>query len=84
MLPNMRNMLLETIGSLFLFPRDDVWQGNRTTSESNEHTYGFWRMIRRKFTIEQLIQIVQKTTLKTEAIFESNMEISRSKKFKGY
>ena len=84
MLPNKRNMLLETVGLLFLFPRDDVSQGNLLTSECNEHTYGFWRMILREFSVEQLIRIVQKVTLKTEAIFESNLEISRFNKFKGY
>ena len=84
MLPNKRNMLLETVGLLFLFTRDDVSQGSRLTSECNEHTYGFWRMIIREFSVEQLIRIVQKVTLKTEAIFESNLEVSRLNKFKGY
>ena len=40
MLANKRNMVLETIGLLFLVSRDDVLHPCQTTSEYNEHTYG--------------------------------------------
>ena len=40
MLPNKRNMLLETIGCLFLFTRSDVFEGRHCTSEAYEQTYG--------------------------------------------
>ena len=69
-MPNKRNMLLETVACLFLFSRDDVSQGQRLTSEANEHTYGMWRMILREFNMEQLIQIVQKAIIKNNALFE--------------
>jgi hypothetical protein len=78
MMPNKRNMLLETIACLFLFPRQDVFQGQRLTSEANEHTYGLWRMILREFNMEQLIRIVQKAIIKNDAMFESNFDAFRS------
>lgn len=77
-------MLLETIACLFLFPRQDVFQGQRLTSEANEHTYGLWRMILREFNMEQLIRIVQKAIIKNDAMFESNFDALRSNTMKGY
>ena len=64
MLPNKRNMCLEAIGALFLFPRSDVSEGRRLNFYPNEHTYGMWRMILREFNIKQLIIIVQKNNLR--------------------
>ena len=84
MLPVKRNMLLETVGLLFLIARDDVSLINLLTSESNEHTYGLWRMIRREFNVLQLIEIVQKSTLKLECFFQSDFNMNRSNKAKGY
>ena len=83
-MPNKRNMLLETIACLFLFTRKDVSQGQRLTSEANEHTYGIWRMILREFNIEQLVRIVQKAIIKNDAMFESNFDALRSNAIKGY
>ena len=84
MMPNKRNMLLETIACLFLFPCRDVFQGQRLTSEANEHTYGLWRMILCEFNMEQLIRIVQKAIVKNDAMFESNFDAFRSNTMKGY
>ena len=84
MMPNKCNMVLETVASLFLFTRKDVYQGQRLTSEPNEHTYGIWRMILREFNMEQLIRIVQKAIVKNEAMFESNFDALRSNSMKGY
>lgn len=81
---NKRNMTMETIAVLFLVSRSDVSQPRRTTSEANEHTYGNWRQFLREFTIEQLIRIVDKQQLKMNAIFESNLAVSRDKGGKGY
>lgn len=84
MMANKRNMTMETIAVLFLVSRSDVSQPRRTTSEANEHTYGNWRQFLREFTIEQLIRIVDKQQLKMNAIFESNLAVSRDKGGKGY
>ena len=84
MMPNKRNMLLETIACLFLFTRKDVSQGQRLTSEANEHTFGIWRMILREFNMEQLIRIVQKAIIKNDAMFESDFDALRSNSMKGY
>ena len=85
MMANKRNMILETVGVLFLVTRSDVSQPRRCTSESNEHTYGCWRQILREFNMEQLIRIVCKNKIRNDAIFESNLVTSRSRNtFKGY
>ena len=85
MMANKRNMLLESVGILFLVCRDDVHHPRRLTSECNEHTYGNWRMILREFNVEQLIRIVQKSMIKTNALFESQLVTSRSSTtFKGH
>ena len=82
---NKRNMLLETIGALLLFPRGDFSEGRRITSEPNEHTYGIWQMIIREFNMEQLVRISQKNNLWMECIFESDLAVSiSSTTFKGY
>ena len=78
MLPNKRNMWLDTIGYFFLFPRSDVSEVRRFTSDPNEHTYGMWRMILCEFNREQLIIIVQNNNSCMEYIFESDLDISRS------
>ena len=85
MLANKRNMLLESVGLLFLLARSDVLHPRRLTSECNEHTYGFWRMMLREFTMEQLIRIVDKSNIRLDAIFESDLVTARSHtSFKGY
>ena len=57
----------------------------RLTSECNEHTYGFWRMILREFNVEQLIRIVDRSNIRLEAIFQSNLVTARTHtSFKGY
>jgi hypothetical protein len=63
MIANKSNMLLETVGIMFLVARKDVEHSLRTTSECNEHTYGMWRMMLREFNVEQLICIVQKSMI---------------------
>ena len=78
MLANKRNMLLETVGIMFLVARGDVSHPRRTTSECNEHTYGMWRMALREFNVEQLTRIVQKSMIKMDCVFESNLVLSRS------
>ena len=78
MLPNKRNMCLDTIGYLFLFPRSDVSYRRCLNSEPNEHTYGMWRMIFREFNMEHLIRFFQKNNFRTGCIFESDLAVSRS------
>ena len=78
MLPNKRNMCLETIGDFSLFPRSDVSEGRRLTSDPNEHIYGMWQMILREFNMEQLIRTVQKNNFCMECFFESDLAVSRS------
>jgi hypothetical protein len=73
MLANKHNMVLETFGLLFLVTRDDVSQLRRVTSECNEHIYGNWRQILREFNMEQLIDLVNKVSIRTEAIFRSGL-----------
>ena len=85
MMANKRNMLMESIGLLFLVTRSDVLHPRRATSECNEHTYGFWRMLLREFNLEQLIRIVDRSNIRLDAIFESNLVTSRSHtSFSGY
>ena len=85
MLANKRNMLLETVGTLFLVTRNDVTQLRRCTSECNEHIHGIYRMIRPDFNVSQLIQIHQKTNIKLDAMFDSGLVMSRSSSsFSGY
>ncbi len=81
---NKQNMLLESIGLLFLVPRKDVTQPRRAISECNEHTFGMYCMTLWEFNMEQLICIVQKSIIRLDAIFESNLVASRSIGFKGY
>ena len=84
-LQNKRNIVLETVGLLTLITRDDVSQLRCATTEGNEHTHGMWRGSRREFRMEELIQIVQKSEIKVQALFESNLVTARSKSsFKGY
>jgi hypothetical protein len=75
MLPNKRNMLLETIVLLFLVSGSDVSQPRRLTSEANEHTSGsgWWRVILSDFNIEQHISIVDKTKIWSDAILSSDL-----------
>ena len=78
MLPNMCNIFLETIGSLFLFPRSDVSEGRRLSYDPNEHIYRMRRLILREFNMEHLIRIFQKNNLRMEYIFESDHAASGS------
>jgi hypothetical protein len=78
MIANKCNMLLETVRIMLLVARKDVEHPRCTNSECNEHTYGMWRMMLRKFNVEQLICIVQKSMIKLDCIFVSSLLISRS------
>lgn len=80
---NKRNMLMESIAVLFLVTRSDVYQIRRATSEPNEHVYGMVRTIRREFTVEQFVDIVNKIAIRMNAIFESGLATSRNRG-KGY
>ena len=85
MLPNKRNMLLETLSLLFLVTRSDVSQPRRMTSEANEHTYGCWRVIQSDFNLEQLVRIVDKSKIRSDAIYTSGLLTARSNcALKGY
>jgi hypothetical protein len=66
MMANKRNMLLETVGILFLIARDDVFHPRQNTLECNEHTFGMWTTMSssREFNMDQLICIVQKANIK--------------------
>ncbi len=56
-----------------LIARDDVFHPRQITLECNEHTFGMWRTMSssHEFNMDQLIRIVQKTHIKTDAIFNS-------------
>ena len=84
MMPSKHNMLLETIYCLFLFPQKDIFQGQRNNSKANEHTYSMWQMIQHEFSMEQLICIVKKITIKNNAMYESNLDALRSNSMKGH
>ena len=75
MLTNKHNICLETIVDFFLFPRIDVSEGRRLTSEPNEHTYGMWRMILHEFNMKKLIRIVQNNNLRMEFIYEIYLDV---------
>jgi hypothetical protein len=76
MMANKRDMLLETVGILFLIGRDDVFHPRQNTLKCNEHTFGMWRTMSssREFNMDQLIHIVQKTNIKTDAILSSQLK----------
>jgi hypothetical protein len=77
MMINKRNLLLESVGMLFLVTRKDVSQPQRMTSDCNEHTFGMYRMMLREFNIEQLIRIVNKWKIGINAMFENNLVVKR-------
>ena len=52
MLLSKRNMRLETIGAVFLFPRSDVSEVRRLNYGPNEHTYRMWKLILREFNMD--------------------------------
>jgi hypothetical protein len=55
------------------------------TSEANEHTYGCWRVIQSDFTLEQLIGIVDKSKIRSDAIYSSGLVTARGNStLKGY
>jgi hypothetical protein len=60
MLPNKRNMVIESVDVMFLAPRSDVHQLQRCTSEANEHTYGMLRQMLQEFNSEQFVRLVDK------------------------
>ena len=84
MLTKKRNICLETIGALLLFPHSDISEVRCLTSALNEHIYGMWKIILRVFNMEHLIRIVQKNNFLMECIFESGITVSRpNTTFKG-
>ena len=72
---------METVGVLFLVTQDDVFQSRQNTSECNEHTFGMWRSMTspREFNMDQLIRIVQKTNIRIDAIFESDLKTQQQR-----
>ncbi len=81
MMANKQNMLLEAVGILFLIARDDVFHPRQNASGCNEHTFGMWRTMSssRDFNMDQLIRIVQKRNIKTDAIFSSQLKTHQSR-----
>ncbi len=85
MLPNKRNMVLESVAVLFLATHSKVFKLRLCTSEANEHTYGMLRQMCREFNVEQFICLVDKLRLKLDAIFGSNLEtVCNKSRCKGY
>ena len=54
---NKRNNILETVGAHFILPNNDVFYPLRLTSDTNEHTHGGCRSVKRRFNISKLIFI---------------------------
>jgi hypothetical protein len=85
MLPNKRNMLLESVAVLFLATHSNVFKLHLCTSEANKHTYGMLRQMCHEFNAEQFIRLVDKLWLKLDAIFGSNLEtVCNKSRCKGY
>ena len=57
MYKNQKNMVIETIGMMFLFPLSDFYNPRLASSEPCEHTFGSYRKIEREFIVETLMQI---------------------------
>ena len=83
MLTNRRNLITETIALCFAISRNDVLNARYLTTEPNEHTFGGWRSMRREATVKECIQLEDKRRNKMNAIFESNLAVTR-KPGKGY
>lgn len=84
MMPNKRNCVLETVGLLFLLPRDDFPEPRRATSEANEHMYGQMRQYKREFTVADSIYIVDKLRLRTDSLYQGDLVSDRSNAARGY
>lgn len=83
MLANKRNIVTETLSMVFLMARSDVQRPRYLTSEPAEHTFGGWRGKKREARMIECLEIEDQRCRKTDAIFESNLAVSRNSQ-KGY
>jgi len=74
---NARNMVTETLAMIFAVARDDVGGPRFLTTESNEHTFAGWRFSKREATVLEVNQIEERRSNRTNAIFESGLQVSR-------
>ena len=77
MLANKRNLATESIAYVHLFMRADVVNPHHCNSEPNEHTNGHMRMIKRECTIQDFVETQEKRRRFVDAVFESDLEVSR-------
>lgn len=80
---NRRNLITETIALVFAMARSDVSKPRYLTTECNEHIFGGWRGERREATTQECTEIEQKRRNKIDAVYASNLKVSRDPK-KGY
>ena len=79
MLTNKRNMVLETVNSLFLLPWVDVKALRWINYESNEHTFGGLGEIFRSFNLAKVIGIKENLRKYKNSIFSGDMKTYRAK-----
>ena len=61
-------MVTESIAMAFLFPRSDVKNPRRTTTETCEHTFDGLHINGREFIMYFFLQLVEKYIRKTRAM----------------
>ena len=68
-----RNIAVESIGLLILYPNSYFHNPSLATSESNEHTFRKYQKAEREFTFECLLHIEVIHFKKTCETYESNL-----------
>ena len=69
-----RNMIYSTIVMCFIIIRSDTFCPHHNTLEACEHTFGFFRGIKRFFNIMECVGIEEKISRKRAAMYESDLK----------
>ena len=77
MTANRRNMVCSLIAMVMLFVQERVTRPRLLTEEPVEHTFGGWTQDKNNATVKECIEGEEKRSRRTNAIFESNLAVSR-------
>jgi hypothetical protein len=78
MLANERNIITETVGTLFVVVREDVVRPRGLTTEGIEHTFALMRYEKKEPTVLEMTEIEGKQMRKMGAVHQSNLAVARS------
>eukprot|EP00957_Ditylum_brightwellii_P101866 7764279-Ditylum_brightwellii.AAC.1 len=72
--------MTQAIAMTFAFVWNSFVDPRLATTESVEHYFGAHQLLKREATVQEFVEMEKKTSHRLDAVFESNLKVSRDPK----